>query len=213
MANVVVVGSQWGDEGKGKIVDLLTPQADIVARYPGRPQRRPHGLSSTATKFMLRLIPSGILHPGGKLRHRQRRGRRSAGAGRRGRRAEETRHRGDVESCVLPTRRILILPYHRDLEPAARRETRRPQIGTTSRGIGPAYEDKIGRRAIRVMDLADLPALGRRSSACCASQRARAATRPGRDQAKGFVSHLAAIAPKVLPFMDPVVVAARCQAA
>ena len=86
--NIAVLGAQWGDEGKGKIVDLLTPNFSIVARYQGG-HNAGHTVYANGRKFVLRLLPSGILHDGHHLRHRQRRGHRSAGAVRRDRRARE----------------------------------------------------------------------------------------------------------------------------
>ena len=157
MMNLAVLGAQWGDEGKGKIVDLLTPNFDIVARYQGG-HNAGHTVYVGGTKFILRLIPSGVLHPGvtcvigngvvvdplALLAE-----------------VDELTTRGvDVEGrIVISDKAHLILPYHRDLEllSEARRGDRK--IGTTSRGIGPAYEDKIARRGIRAGDLADPHAL------------------------------------------------------
>ena len=155
--NLAVLGAQWGDEGKGKIVDLLTANFSIVARYQGG-HNAGHTVYVSGKKFILRLIPSGILHPGRDLRHRQRRRRRSAGALRRGRRAGENGI--DVGNrLVISDKAHLILPYHRDLDLLSEARRGERKIGTTSRGIGPAYEDKIARRGIRVGDLADPAAL------------------------------------------------------
>ena len=155
--NLAVLGAQWGDEGKGKIVDLLSPRFDIVARYQGG-HNAGHTVYVNGAKFVLRLIPSGILHPDivcvigngvvvdpqalfAEVHELQR-----AGVSVDGR-------------LFVSDKAHLILPYHRDLDllSEARRGERR--IGTTSRGIGPAYEDKIARRGIRVGDLADPTAL------------------------------------------------------
>src|SRR5947209_5005123 len=151
--NLAVLGAQWGDEGKGKIVDLLTPHFSIVARYQGG-HNAGHTVYASGRKFILRLIPSGILHPGilcvignGVVVDPQ-----ALFA-----EVDELSQNGiDVDSrIVVSDKAHLILPYHRDLDLLleARRGERR--IGTTSRGIGPAYEDKIARRGIRVADLAD----------------------------------------------------------
>jgi adenylosuccinate synthase len=151
--NLCVLGAQWGDEGKGKIVDLLTPRFDIVARYQGG-HNAGHTVYVNGTKFVLRLIPSGILHPGvtcvigngvvidpGALFAE----------------VDELAKNG-VEvgrRLVVSDKAHLILPYHRDLDLLSEARRGERKIGTTSRGIGPAYEDKIARRGIRVGDLAD----------------------------------------------------------
>jgi adenylosuccinate synthase len=151
--NLAVLGAQWGDEGKGKIVDLLTPGFDIVARYQGG-HNAGHTVYVKGTKFVLRLIPSGILHPGitcvignGVVVDPQALFAEVD---------ELAAHGIDVgDRLVVSDKAHVILPYHRDLDllSEARRGERR--IGTTSRGIGPAYEDKIARRGIRIGDLAD----------------------------------------------------------
>jgi adenylosuccinate synthase len=151
--NLAVLGAQWGDEGKGKIVDLLAPRFDIVARYQGG-HNAGHTVYVNGTKFILRLIPSGILHPGvvcvigngvvvdlqalfGEL-------------------DELTKNGVDVRDRLFVSDKAhLILPYHRDLDLLSEARRGERKIGTTSRGIGPAYEDKIARRGIRVGDLAD----------------------------------------------------------
>jgi adenylosuccinate synthase len=155
--NLAVLGAQWGDEGKGKIVDLLTPRFDIVARYQGG-HNAGHTVYVNGTKFVLRLIPSGMLHAGmtcvignGVVVDLQ-----ALFA-----EVDELIRSGiDVgDRLIVSDKAHLILPYHRDLDllSEARRGERR--IGTTSRGIGPAYEDKIARRGIRVGDLLDPTAL------------------------------------------------------
>jgi adenylosuccinate synthase len=151
--NLAILGAQWGDEGKGKIVDLITPKFSIVARYQGG-HNAGHTVYVNGTKFVLRLIPSGILHPGvtcvigngvvidpGALFAEI---------------DELAGHGIDVGSrIVISDKAHLILPYHRDLDLLAEARRGERKIGTTSRGIGPAYEDKIARRGIRVGDLAD----------------------------------------------------------
>jgi adenylosuccinate synthase len=155
--NIVVLGAQWGDEGKGKIVDLMTPRFSIVARYQGG-HNAGHTVYVAGRKFVLHLIPSGILHPGvtciignGVVIDPQALFSE----------VDELARLGiEVGDRLLISEKAhLILPYHRELDvlSEARRGERR--IGTTSRGIGPAYEDKIGRRGIRVCDLVDTKAL------------------------------------------------------
>src|SRR4249920_2891296 len=149
--NLVVLGAQWGDEGKGKIVDLLTPHFSIVGRYQGG-HNAGHTVYVNGVKFVLRLIPSGILHPGVTCVIGN--GVVIDPAALFAEVDELTRNGIDVGHRVLISDKAhLILPYHRDLDllSEARRGERR--IGTTSRGIGPAYEDKIARRGIRVSDL------------------------------------------------------------
>jgi adenylosuccinate synthase len=151
--NLAILGAQWGDEGKGKIVDLITPGFSIVARYQGG-HNAGHTVYVNGRKFVLRLIPSGILHPGVTC---------VIGNGvvvdpvALFAEIDELTSAGiDVgRRIVVSDKAHVILPYHRDLDllSEARRGDRK--IGTTSRGIGPAYEDKIARRGIRVGDLAD----------------------------------------------------------
>src|SRR6187397_3381265 len=151
--NLAVLGAQWGDEGKGKIVDLLTPSFDIVARYQGG-HNAGHTVYVNGTKFVLRLIPSGILHPGvtcvignGVVVDPQ-----ALFA-----EVDELAKNGiEVgDRLIVSDKAHLILPYHRDLDLLAEARRGERKIGTTSRGIGPAYEDKIARRGIRAGDLAD----------------------------------------------------------
>ena len=151
--NLAILGAQWGDEGKGKIVDLITPGFSIVARYQGG-HNAGHTVYVNGRKFVLRLIPSGILNPGVTC---------VIGNGvvvdpvALFAEIDELTSAGiDVgRRIVVSDKAHVILPYHRDLDllSEARRGDRK--IGTTSRGIGPAYEDKIARRGIRVGDLAD----------------------------------------------------------
>jgi adenylosuccinate synthase len=151
--NIAVLGAQWGDEGKGKIVDLLTPNFSIVARYQGG-HNAGHTVYAGGRKFVLRLLP--VRHPARRhhLRHRQRRRRRPAGALRRDRRGHgRGRHVGD--RLIISDKAHLILPYHRELDLLSEARRGERKIGTTSRGIGPAYEDKIARRGVRVGDLAN----------------------------------------------------------
>src|SRR6195256_1334833 len=151
--NLAVLGAQWGDEGKGKIVDLLTPHFSFVARYQGG-HNAGHTVYVNGTKFVLRLIPSGILHAGvtcvignGVVIDPQALFAEID---------ELTKNGIDVAGRILISDKAhLILPYHRDLDLLAEARRGERKIGTTLRGIGPAYEDKIARRGIRVGDLAD----------------------------------------------------------
>src|SRR5215203_1075072 len=135
--NIAVLGAQWGDEGKGKIVDLLTPNFSIVARYQGG-HNAGHTVYANGRKFVLRLLPSGILHDGITC---------VIGNG------------VVVDPLMISDKAHLILPYHRELDLLSEARRGERKIGTTSRGIGPAYEDKIARRGIRVGDLADAKGL------------------------------------------------------
>ena len=151
--NLAILGAQWGDEGKGKIVDLVTPRFSIVARYQGG-HNAGHTVYVKGKKFILRLIPSGILHSGvtcvigngvvvdPKALLAE---------------VDELIAAGvDVGNrIVVSDKAHLILPYHRDLDLLSEARRGERKIGTTSRGIGPAYEDKIARRGIRVGDLTD----------------------------------------------------------
>jgi len=151
--NLCVLGAQWGDEGKGKIVDLLTPHFDVVARYQGG-HNAGHTVYVGGRKFILHLIPSGILHPGVAC---------LIGNGvvvdPRALFAEMDELAGmgfDVRGRLFVSDKAhLILPYHRELDVLSEARRGERKIGTTSRGIGPAYEDKIARRGVRVGDLRD----------------------------------------------------------
>ncbi|HUN11872.1 MAG TPA: adenylosuccinate synthetase, partial [Rhabdaerophilum sp.] len=159
MANVVVVGAQWGDEGKGKIVDWLSEQADIVVRYQGG-HNAGHTLVIDGVTYKLSLLPSGIVR-GGKLS--------VIGNGvvvdpfHLCEEIERLRTQGVTitpHELKLADNAALILPLHRELDAFREGSNSGTKIGTTKRGIGPAYEDKVGRRAIRVRDLAEPEALG-----------------------------------------------------
>src|ERR1700730_17576853 len=158
MANVVVVGSQWGDEGKGKIVDWLSQQADIVVRFQGG-HNAGHTLVIDGTTYKLSLLPSGVVRSG-KLS--------VIGNGvvldPRALIEEIDRLRAQGVTITPENLRIaenvtLLLSLHQELDGLRESASSTMRIGTTKRGIGPAYEDKVGRRAIRLMDLADLTAL------------------------------------------------------
>ena len=151
--NIAVLGAQWGDEGKGKIVDLLTPHFSIVARYQGG-HNAGHTVYAGGRKFVLRLLPSGILHEGVEC---------VIGNGLvvdpQALFAEiDELDRAGVkigDRLRISDKAHLILPYHRELDLLSEARRGERKIGTTSRGIGPAYEDKIARRGVRVGDLAN----------------------------------------------------------
>jgi len=161
MANVVVVGSQWGDEGKGKIVDWLSEQADIVVRFQGG-HNAGHTLVINGTTYKLSLLPSGVVRPGklsvignGVVLDPQALLNEIA-----------TLKKQNItvtpENLRIAENVTLILPLHRELDAIRESASAALRIGTTRRGIGPAYEDKVGRRAIRLMDLADGKSLERK---------------------------------------------------
>ena len=149
--NIAVLGAQWGDEGKGKIVDMLTPRFAAVARYQGG-HNAGHTVFVQGNKFVLHLIPSGILHPGVRC---------IIGNGvvidpqALFKEIDELARMGVTVDgrLVVSEKAHVILPYHREFDVLSEARRGERKIGTTSRGIGPAYEDKIGRRGIRVCDL------------------------------------------------------------
>jgi len=204
MANVVVVGAQWGDEGKGKIVDWLSERADVIVRFQGG-HNAGHTLVIDGETYKLSLLPSGIVRQGklsiigngvvldpwalieeiGRLTERDV--------------AITPRNFAIAENAPL------ILPLHRDLDQIREQAAGKAKIGTTGRGIGPAYEDKVGRRAVRVADLADLETVSTRIDRLLAHHDplrrglgADPVDRPALEAA------LAEIAPKVLPYARPV---------
>jgi adenylosuccinate synthase len=204
MANVVVVGSQWGDEGKGKIVDWLSEKADIVVRFQGG-HNAGHTLVIDGITYKLSLLPSGVVRPG-KLS--------VIGNGvvldPRALVEEIERLRGQGVTVTPETLRIaenvtLILPLHQELDALRESANSGTRIGTTRRGIGPAYEDKVGRRAIRLMDLADLPMLGGKIERLLAHHNAlRRGMGLNEVAPSSLYDGLAEVAPKVLPYMDTV---------
>ena len=202
MANVVVVGAQWGDEGKGKIVDWLSLHADVVARFQGG-HNAGHTLVIDGVTYKLSLLPSGIVRPG-KLSvigngvvvdpyHL---------------RDEIEKLRGQGVAISRDNLRVaenapLILSLHRDLDKAREAQAGKGKIGTTGRGIGPAYEDKVGRRAIRVMDLAEPASLPGKIERLLAHHNAlhRGMGVAEIDPA-AILKELTDIAPSILPYMD-----------
>src|SRR3990167_2885260 len=157
---VIVLGSQWGDEGKGKIVDLLTEQVSVVVRFQGG-HNAGHTLVINGEKTILRLIPSGILHPHVKCMIGN--GVVLSPAALLEEMAELERRNIDVASRLrISEACVLILPYHVALDQAREKAKGKSAIGTTGRGIGPAYEDKVARRALRFGDLFDEKTLANR---------------------------------------------------
>ena len=203
MSNVTVIGAQWGDEGKGKIVDWLASRADAVVRFQGG-HNAGHTLVIDGNVFKLSLLPSGIvsgtmsmigngvvLDPWA-LRDE----------------VEKIEGQGvaiTADNLAVADNCPLILPLHRDLDGLRETAAGKGKIGTTGRGIGPAYEDKVGRRAIRVCDLAHLDALESQLDRLCAHHDA---LRAGFDQPpvdrEALLAELREIAPFVLRFAQPV---------
>jgi adenylosuccinate synthase len=203
MANVTVIGAQWGDEGKGKIVDWLAERAAAVVRFQGG-HNAGHTLVVGENVYKLSLLPSGIvtgtlsiigngvvLDPWAL-------------------RDEMAKLRGQgvsitTENFALADNCALILPIHRDLDGLRETSAGSGKIGTTGRGIGPAYEDKVGRRAIRVCDLAHLDALDAQLDRLCAHHDALRAGfgEPPVDRAR-LIADLKEIAPFVLEYAEPV---------
>ncbi len=204
MANVVVVGSQWGDEGKGKIVDWLSEQADVIVRFQGG-HNAGHTLVIDGVSYKLSLLPSGVARPG-KLSvigngvvldpHAL---------------AEEVKRLGEQGVIVTPEslrvaeNATLILSLHRELDALRENSNTGTKIGTTKRGIGPAYEDKVGRRAIRLMDLKNLTTLPAKIDRLLTHHNA---LRRGLGQdeiaADAIFEELSSVADQVLPYMDKV---------
>ncbi|HZP18620.1 MAG TPA: adenylosuccinate synthase [Bauldia sp.] len=200
MANVVVIGSQWGDEGKGKIVDWLSERADIVVRFQGG-HNAGHTLVIDGKTYKLSLLPSGVVRPG-KLS--------VIGNGvvldPWAFLAEIEKLRGQgvsvtPDSLVVAENAALILPLHRELDVTRETSGAVQALGTTKRGIGPAYEDKVGRRAIRVVDLADLESLPKKLDRLLAHHNALRRGMGGSEVDGGeLLKALTEIAPKILPF-------------
>jgi adenylosuccinate synthase len=204
MGNVVVVGAQWGDEGKGKIVDWLSNRADVVVRFQGG-HNAGHTLLVGNTEYKMSLLPSGVVRPG-KLS--------IIGNGvvvdpwALVEEIETMRGKGlDIspQNLRLADNAALILPSHGALDRAREERRGEKKIGTTGRGIGPAYEDKVGRRAIRVCDLADPEALEWRVDEVLLHHNAllRGLGEPEVDRAE-LLAALKAVAPRVLPYAGPV---------
>jgi adenylosuccinate synthase len=204
MKNIVVVGSQWGDEGKGKIVDWLSEQADVVVRFQGG-HNAGHTLVINGITYKLRLLPSGIVRknkisiigngvvidPWALLDE-----------------IDEIQSKGvkvETENFIISESANLILPFHKEMDEIREDAAGKGKIGTTRRGIGPAYEDKVGRRSIRVMDLRSEKNLDQRLESVLMHHNA---IRKGlnkkiyeKDELK---KNLLKIAPKILKFSQPV---------
>ncbi|OYW66611.1 MAG: adenylosuccinate synthase [Bosea sp. 12-68-7] len=204
MANVVVVGAQWGDEGKGKIVDWLSSQADVVVRFQGG-HNAGHTLVIDGVVYKLSLLPSGIVRPG-KLS--------VIGNGvvvdpwhlvEEIARLQAQGVAISPENLRVADNATLILPLHRELDHFRETSNVGLKIGTTKRGIGPAYEDKVGRRAIRVIDLKDPAILEAKIERLLAHHNALRRGL-GIDEVNGaeLLAQLKEIAPKILPFADTV---------
>ena len=204
MSNVAVIGAQWGDEGKGKIVDWLSERADIVVRFQGG-HNAGHTLVIDGTTYKLSLLPSGIVRPG-KLS--------MIGSGvvlDPWALVDEISRLTAMGVAISPeTLQVaetvpLILPVHRDLDRLREEAAGKAKIGTTGRGIGPAYEDKVGRRAIRLGDLADAATLEARIDRLLAHHDP---LRKGLGEAPidraALLAELQEIAPQVLPYAAPV---------
>jgi adenylosuccinate synthase len=202
--NVAVVGAQWGDEGKGKIVDWLSARADVIVRFQGG-HNAGHTLVIDGHTYKLSLLPSGIVRPGtlsvigngvvldpwALLDEME----RMAAEG-----VEIT-----PERLRIAENAPLILPVHRDLDRLREEAAGKAKIGTTGRGIGPAYEDKVGRRAMRVADLFDKATLEDRVDRLLAHHDAlRRGPRRGAHRPRRAVSELLAVAPRLAPFAAPV---------
>ncbi len=204
MANVVVMGAQWGDEGKGKIVDWLSERADVIARFQGG-HNAGHTLVIDGVTYKLSLLPSGIvrdgklsiigngvvLDPWALLEEIE----RLAGQG----------VRISPQTLMIAENTPLILPVHGELDRARETQTGTARIGTTGRGIGPAYEDKVGRRVVRVADLGDDATLRARIDRLSVHHDALRSGLglPPLDRAR-LLQDLRAVAPKILPFARPV---------
>ena len=204
MANVVVVGAQWGDEGKGKIVDWLSERADVIARFQGG-HNAGHTLVIDGEVFKLSLLPSGIVR-GGKLS--------VIGNGvvldpwHLIKEINQLRGQGvtiNPDTLLVAENTPLILPIHGELDRAREAQNSVAKIGTTGRGIGPAYEDKVGRRSVRVADLADSATLETRVDRALVHHDAlrRGLGLPPVDRA-ALLAQLHDIAGAVLPYAAPV---------
>ena len=204
MKNVVVVGSQWGDEGKGKIVDWLSDQADIVIRFQGG-HNAGHTLVIDGVTYKLRLLPSGIVRKGkisiigngvvvdpwALLEE-----------------IKEIKSKGvdiNEDNFIISESANLILPFHREMDEIREDAAGKGKIGTTRRGIGPAYEDKVGRRSIRVMDLRSESNLDHRLETVLLHHNAiRKGLGKKIYEKKQLKKDLLKIAPEILKFSKPV---------
>ena len=204
MANVVVVGAQWGDEGKGKIVDWLSSRADVICRFQGG-HNAGHTLVVEGEVYKLHALPSGVVRPG-KLS--------VIGNGvvldpwHLVQEIATVRAQGvDItpDTLMIAENTPLILPIHGELDRARESQNSVAKIGTTGRGIGPAYEDKVGRRAVRVADLADDATLEARVDRALVHHDAlRRGLGLGPVDRDALLTKLREIAPQILPYAGPV---------
>jgi adenylosuccinate synthase len=204
VANVVVVGSQWGDEGKGKIVDWLSERADIVVRFQGG-HNAGHTLVIDGTTYKLSLLPSGVVRPSklsiignGVVIDPWALADEIANI-------EKLGVKVSRDNLRIAENATLILPLHRELDALREAAAGAGKIGTTKRGIGPAYEDKVGRRAVRVMDLQTPEALRPKVERILAHHNPlRRGLGEPEISAEALCHQLIEIAPKILPFVDTV---------
>ena len=202
MANVTVVGAQWGDEGKGKVIDWLAARADVVVRFQGG-NNAGHTIVTGNSVYKFSLLPSGVaqgklsiigngvvVDPWALLEE-----------------IERVRGQGlavDPSNLILADNAVMVLPLHRDLDRAREERAGPNKIGTTARGVGPAYEDKVGRRAIRFVDLSDPDSLDAKLERLLAHHEP---LRRGLDLPEITLPELRAlilgVAPKVTPFVRP----------
>ena len=204
MKNIVVVGSQWGDEGKGKIVDWLSEQADVVIRFQGG-HNAGHTLVINGVTYKLRLLPSGIVRkdkisiigngvvidPWALIEE-----------------INEIKSKGvkiDIDNFIISEAANLILPFHKEMDEIREDSAGKSKIGTTRRGIGPAYEDKVGRRSIRVMDLRSEKNLDKRLDSVLIHHNAiRKGLGKKIFEKQKLKDDLLKIAPEILKFSQPV---------
>jgi adenylosuccinate synthase len=200
MANVAVIGAQWGDEGKGKIVDWLSARADVVVRFQGG-HNAGHTLVVDGITYKLSLLPSGVVRPGklaiigngvvvdpwafldevGRLK------------------AQGVNVTPD--NLIIAENAVLILPLHRELDVLRESSNSMQALGTTKRGIGPAYEDKVGRRALRIVDLKDFSGLETKIGRLLAHHNTlRRGAKLDEIDGNALLLELRKIAPKILPF-------------
>jgi adenylosuccinate synthase len=204
VANVVVVGAQWGDEGKGKIVDWLSAQADVVVRFQGG-HNAGHTLVIGGETYKLSLLPSGVVRPGklGVIGNGVVLDPHALVA-----EIERLRNQGVAigrDNLRIADNATLILSLHRELDALRESGAAGTKIGTTGRGIGPAYEDKVGRRAIRLNDLADLGSLPDRIERLLAHHNAlRRGFGLPEFTVEAIFDELASVADRVLPFREAV---------
>ena len=204
MRNVAVIGSQWGDEGKGKIVDWLSSQADVIVRFQGG-HNAGHTLVIEGKTYKLRLLPSGIVRknkisiigngvvidPWALLSEISE--------------MQSKKINITPKNLIISESANLILPFHREMDEIREDIAGKAKIGTTRRGIGPAYEDKVGRRSIRIMDLTSKKNLSDRLESVLLNHNAiRKGIGKKIFKKDKLIKDLLKIAPKILKFSQPV---------